>query len=117
MPSLTKTFIDDVPAPEAGYKIHWHDTVKGFGLRATENGRKTFVAQGRVRGVPVCVTIGAYGVYTPKAAEDTARKLLQQMREGIDPREVRRREEKSKAPYPAPNRGRVHGATGEAQGD
>lgn len=98
MPSLTKSFVDDVSAPDAGYKIHWHDTIKGFGLRVTERGRKTFVAQGRVRGLPVCVTLGAYGVYTPKTAEDTARKLLQQMREGIDPRDVRRREAKSKSP-------------------
>lgn len=92
MSSLTKTFIDEIPAPKAGYKIHWHDTIKGYGLRVTENGRKTFVAQGRVRGVPVCITIGAYGVYTPKTAEDAARKVLQQMREGIDPREARRRQ-------------------------
>lgn len=92
MPSLTKTFIDGAPAPAAGYKIHWSDSVAGFGLRVTQNGRKTFVAQGRVRGVPVCVTIGSYGVYTPKTAEDAARKLLQQMREGVDPREARRRQ-------------------------
>jgi hypothetical protein len=46
----------------------------------------------RVRGVPVCITLGAYGVYTPKTAEDTARKVLQQMREGVDPRDARRRQ-------------------------
>lgn len=54
MASLTKTFIDDVPAPEAGYKIHWHDTIKGYGLRVTENGRKTFVAQGRAGCASLC---------------------------------------------------------------
>ena len=73
MATLSKTFVDEVPAPEAGYKIHWHDTIKGYGLRVTDSGHKTFVAQGRVRGVPVCITIGTYGVYTPKTAEDAAR--------------------------------------------
>lgn len=98
MPSLTKTFIDDVPAPDAGYKIHWDDTVMGFGLRVTERGRKTFVAQGRVRGLPVCFTIGTYGVYTPKTARDAAQVVLQKMREGVDPREARRRERRPDVP-------------------
>lgn len=75
MPKLTKTFIDKAQPPADGYKIHWDETVKGYGLRLSPrsdyhpNGKRVFVAQGRVRGKPVIITIGPYGVFT----EDQAR--------------------------------------------
>ena len=36
MPKLTKTFIDKVQPPAKGEKIHWDDTVKGYGLRVIQ---------------------------------------------------------------------------------
>ena len=51
MAKLTKTYIDKAAPPEKGYEIHWDDSLKGYGLRVTAAGKKTFVAQGRVRGI------------------------------------------------------------------
>jgi integrase len=93
---LTKTFIDKAAPPEKGYQIHWDDSLKGYGLRVTCKGKRVFVAQGRVRGKAVCITIGPYGESTEAEARDKARKLLQNMREGIDPRDAKKQDEAAK---------------------
>jgi integrase len=90
MVELTKTFIDRVKAPATGYEIHWDDRVPGYGLRVTANGVRSFVAQGRVHGKAVIVTIGRFGLYAEAEARKLAQKVLQQMREGIDPRDVKK---------------------------
>lgn len=97
MPKLTKSFIDKVQPPASGYEIHWdggHDSaVKGYGLRVTATGVRAFVAQGRVNGKAVIITIGKFGLYTEAQARDKAQSLLQQMREGIDPRAVKKQQQ------------------------
>ncbi|MGX1104502.1 tyrosine-type recombinase/integrase [Bradyrhizobium elkanii] len=90
---LTKTLIDKTPAPASGETILWDETVRGYGLRVTPAGRKTFFVAGRVRGRSLQFTIGAYGTYTEHLARARAQSLLQGMREGIDPRDVRRNDE------------------------
>ncbi|RRV39561.1 DUF4102 domain-containing protein [Stutzerimonas stutzeri] len=96
MAKLTKTFIDKVQAPAEGYQIHWDEEVKGYGLRVTAAGKRVFVAQGRVLGKAVCFTIGPYGEWTEHEARGKARKVLQGMREGIDPRDVKKADEAAK---------------------
>lgn len=93
MAKLTKAYIDRVKAPTAGYEIHWDDGLKGYGLRVTSAGKRVFVAQGRVRGKAVCFTIGPYGESTEFEAREKTRKVLQGMREGIDPRDARKQDE------------------------
>jgi integrase len=88
MARLTKTFIDKVEAPAEGYAIHWDDKLPGYGLRVTANGVRSFVAQGRVNGKAIITTIGRYGLFSEDAARKKAQKVLQDMREGIDPRAV-----------------------------
>jgi integrase len=93
---LTKAFIDRVAVPAEGYVIRWDASVKGYGLRITSEGKKTFIALGRVQGKLVQFTIGAYGVFTEDAARKRAQKLLQDMREGIDPRDAKKTDEAAK---------------------
>lgn len=97
MPKLTKTYVEKVHPPAKDYEIHWdrgHDSaVMGYGLRVTASGVKAFVAQGRVKGKAVIVTIGRFGLYTEDQARRRAQSLLQQMRDGIDPRDVKREDE------------------------
>lgn len=96
MVKLTKTFVDKVPLPAAGNTTHWDDSVKGYGLRVSAAGKKVFVAQGRVLGKAVIVTIGAFGLYTEDQARKRAQATLQDMREGIDPRDAKRQDEAAK---------------------
>ena len=93
MAKLTKTFIDKVQPPAEGYAMHWDDSLKGYGLRVTAVGKRVFVAQGRVLGKAVCFTIGPFGEWTEFEAREKARKVLQGMREGIDPRDVKKADE------------------------
>lgn len=93
---LTKSFVDAAKAPADGYALYWDRTVKGYGLRVSSGGRKTFVVMGRVRGKLVQFSIGPYGAFTEDKARAKAQRVLQQMRDGIDPRDERRADEAAK---------------------
>ncbi|MEH6758407.1 MAG: integrase family protein [Parasphingorhabdus sp.] len=93
MVKLTKAFIDRVKPPATEYEVHWDDAVSGYGLRVTPAGKRVFMAMGRVKGKPVQFTIGNYGVFTEVQARKKAQKVLQQMREGIDPRDTKKENE------------------------
>lgn len=96
MAKLTKTLADKVEPPTEGYQIHWDEKIPGYSLRVTSNGVRSFVAQGRVLGKAVIVTIGRYGLFTEDQARSKAQKVLQQMRDGIDPRDLKRHDEAMK---------------------
>lgn len=93
MAKLTKTFIEKALPPASGVKLFWDDSVRGYGLRVSSTGKKVFFAQGRVHGKAVVVTIGAFGLYTEDGARKKAQKVLQDMREGIDPRDTKKADE------------------------
>jgi integrase len=97
MVNITKSFVEKVQAPASGHAVHWdggHDrAVKGFGLRVSARGKRVFIAAGRVRGKQLQYTIGPFGQFTENEARSKARSILQQMREGIDPRDTRRADE------------------------
>jgi integrase len=96
MVKLTKTFVEKAPKPASGYAIHWDDGVKGYGLRVSSLGKRVFIAMGRVHGKQVQFTIGPFGQFTEDEARDKARRILQKMREGIDPRDVKKADEAAK---------------------
>jgi len=96
MAKITKTFVDKVQSPAEGYAVHWDDSVKGYGLRVSSQGKRVFIAMGRVQGKPIQFTLGPYGVLTEDAARKKAQKVLQDMREGIDPRNSKRADEAMK---------------------
>ncbi|QQR39466.1 tyrosine-type recombinase/integrase [Devosia rhizoryzae] len=93
MPRLTKAYVDGVKAPATAYEIHWDDRVSGYGLRVTANGVRAFIAQGRIKGKAVIITIGRFGLFTEDQARRRAQAILQQMRDGIDPRAAKKAEE------------------------
>ena len=85
------------PHPEKDVYI-WDTSLRGFGLRVTPKGAKSYVLQYRVDGAPARrTTIGVHGSpWTPHTARKEADRLLVVVRRGIDPveeaREARRRE-------------------------
>lgn len=88
MAKITKTFVDKVAPPATGYEVYWDDSVKGYGLRVSAQGKRVFIVMGRVAGKSIQFTLGPYGTLTEDAARKRAQKVLQDMREGIDPRAV-----------------------------
>lgn len=88
MTKLTKSYVDKLIPPKRAYDLHWDEQDRGFGLRITKDGKRTYIVQGRINGKEARITIGAHGVFTPDQARDAARELLRSMRLGIDPRAV-----------------------------
>lgn len=96
MAKLTKRVVD---AAEAGASaaILWDDEVKGFGLRVSPGGTKSYILfyrAGRGRNAPQHrITIGKHGSpWTVELARREARRLLGVVAAGEDPAEARKAE-------------------------
>lgn len=91
------------PSREEGRRILWDASLKGFGVRLNPAGSIVFIVQYRMGSRATTstrtFTIGKYGSpWSPDAAREEARSLLEQVRRGIDPaaeRETRRRAERA----------------------
>jgi integrase len=90
MAKLTKSFVDNVAIPASGYALYWDQQDKGFGLRVTAGGKRTYIVQGRVNGKSARLTIGTHNPWTAEKARSAARDLLMSMNKGTDPRETRK---------------------------
>ena len=89
---ITKSTVDKLVAPtEKDQKIFWDDEVKGFGIRVTRGGAKSYIVQKVVSGKTVRHTLGRHGVLTPTEARERAQKQLVQMLDGINPKAEKKR--------------------------
>lgn len=75
--------------PDGSDRIVFDDQVSGFGVRITPNGRKIFVAQGRLAKRPIRMTIGYADNMKVAAARNEAIDALAKIGKGIDPRQGR----------------------------
>lgn len=82
---LTKSAIDKLTPPSQGYAMHWDNTLRGFGLRITSSGIRSFIIQQRINGKEHRATLGRYGILTPEQARNEAIKFLSQIARGVDP--------------------------------
>lgn len=84
---LTKTFVDSVSYPESGQAFYRDNEIKGFGLRVGATS-KVYIAESKVNGKTVRVSIGKHGIYTAEQARNQARELLLLMSKGINPNDL-----------------------------
>ncbi len=82
---LTKLYVARLAAPAAGQILIWDTELPGFGLRVGTK-TKAFIAEAKVNRSTRRVTLGTYPRMTPAVARKDARKALQDMERGIDPR-------------------------------
>lgn len=66
-------------------EMFWDHVLPGFGVRVTQNGRKTFVVRYRLNGKRPRVTIGSYPAFGLADARARARAILLQVGTGEDP--------------------------------
>lgn len=92
---ISKRTVDGLEC-EAGsaYAILWDDRLKGFGVKATATGAKSYLVQYRMGGRDTRVrkvVLGRHGSpYTAESAREHAERLLHDVRGGVDPVEAER---------------------------
>ena len=90
---VTKRAVDAMQASEQT-KFLWDDELRGFGVRVTTNGAKSYVYQYRLGGRESPkrrATIGRHGSpWTPATAREEAEKLARLVGQGIDPMDTER---------------------------
>jgi hypothetical protein len=82
---LTEIRARKEPAPARGQTILWDTDVRGFALRVTPGGAKSFLLDYRVDGRQRRITIGSFPDWSVQAARTTAKKLKQEVDGGRDP--------------------------------
>lgn len=89
--NLTKRAVDAAVLPSSKKQHFIMDAnLPGFGLRITAT-TKTFILNRRLNGRPVRIMIGRYGPWTVEEARARAKKLMQDMDTGKDPRLEKKR--------------------------
>lgn len=86
---ISKRLVDGASASEVDTFI-WDEALKGFGLKVTKGGAKTYLIQYRIGGRGSATkrhTIGRHGSpWTPTTAREEAERLLSKVAVGTDPR-------------------------------
>lgn len=72
-------------APSIGQVITWDDNLKGFGLRITAGGARSFIFNYRVNGRSRRMTIGQYPAWSAAAARKRSGELRKAVDRGEDP--------------------------------
>ncbi|MHB8623494.1 MAG: integrase arm-type DNA-binding domain-containing protein [Sulfuricaulis sp.] len=82
---LTKLVVDKTPLPSTGQIILRDTELKGFGLRVTAGGAKSFILEKRIKGRVRRLTLGRYPGITAEQARKEVQKLLGNIITGHDP--------------------------------
>lgn len=82
---LTKRLVDSIPPPESGQLIVRDVELKGFALRVTPGGAKTFVVEKRIGGKVRRIKVARYPEKTCEQARLEAQQMLGQIAGGGDP--------------------------------
>lgn len=89
---LSEKTVKALPAPATGNRIHYDADVRGFGVRVTYAGAKSYVLNFRARGRERRLTIGSHPDWSVQAAREEAKRLKRAVDVGEDPMEVRHAE-------------------------
>jgi integrase len=96
VPKLTKRFVDSVKPKRNNERIEWDSDLKGFGLRVTATGSKSFIFKyraGHGRNAPIKKpTIGKFGEVTVEEARKIAKNWSAIITQGGDPGKARQDE-------------------------
>lgn len=85
MPNITETFTKQAQPPEKGNKIYYDDSIKGFGLRITKAGTKSFILNYTINRRERRLTIGGYPAWSAAAAREETKRLRRMVDQGNDP--------------------------------
>lgn len=86
---ISNRTVEKLAPPERGYTIAWDKEVKGFGIRVTAAGVRSFILNYRLRGGERRKTLGRYGTLSADEARVLAKAWLRDVADGIDPAKER----------------------------
>lgn len=91
---LTKSKVEALPVPteDEGQELYWDSETKGFGLRITPKGVRSYIVQRVVQGKSRRFTLGQHGILTCDEARKRAMAKLLEMMDGINPQTEKKRE-------------------------
>src|SRR5690554_2033869 len=88
---LTNTKVKSLPVPtDKGQVFHWDSETRGFGLRITSAGAKSWIVQGRVNGKTRRYTLGPFELLAADDARKRAQAKLLEMYDGKDPQDEKK---------------------------
>jgi len=93
---LTDKLVREQPSPAIGNRIVYDAEVKGFGIRITAAGARSFILNYRVNGRERRHTIGQFPAWSVRTAREEASSLKRDIDRGRDP--VGEREKARSAP-------------------
>ena len=88
---ITNTKVKSLPIPEQGQALYWDKETRGFGIRITASGLKSWIVQGRVQGKTRRFTLGSFELLSAEEARRRAKVKLLEMYDGIDPQVQKRK--------------------------
>lgn len=86
---LTDNLAKGLPAPEKSNQTTYDERLRGFGVRVTAKGKKSFILNYRINGRERRITIGPYPEWTLLAARKRAEELRRDIGVGLDPLQQR----------------------------
>lgn len=89
--NITKKAVEKLQAPATGYALYRDDKLKGFGVRVTAAGVKTYFLERRVHGKVKRIKVGRVGEMTTEDARQQAKDIAAEIDKGKDPIAERRR--------------------------
>lgn len=93
---INQTTVQAIEPPASGYVLLWDSDLKGFGLRVTAGGARSFFVQKRIKGRDKRHTLGRWPALKPEQARKDATAWLGAIASGRDPVAERERERLSK---------------------
>jgi len=82
---LTDKIIRGLDSPVAGNRLFYDSEIRGFALRVTARGARSFVLNYYAAGVERRLTIGSYPAWSVTAARNRAKELRREVDNGNDP--------------------------------
>jgi integrase len=89
MANITKALVEAVRIPQHGQIFIRDDQLKGFALRVTDTGVKSFIWEGRIKGRVRRITLGQFPALTVLDARKTALETKTAVAHGEDPAQDR----------------------------
>ncbi len=86
---LTDSMVKDLAPPASGNRIVYDGEVKGFGVRVTKAGARSFILNYRAAGRERRITIGSHPDWKTGTARDEAKRLKRRIDVGEDPMAAR----------------------------